>query len=444
MVIRFFNMTETRIPSWREAWLPLWLFALYATYPVPHTVALRNLLLAVGLAGLILAARPWRESLAGLGSAVRWARPAAIMLMLLTGWMLVQSAFLSPFPDRALPLLSGQWTMILLAVFLGLAAAYRQPRATLQALTLALSAHIALLLLYQLYLAGFHDPAAGYTPATPFAERDYHSLLNGSLFALLLGDRWASMNRVAPPLGLPGRLVWTLLLSSLLADVFLRTRNGTLVTVALVGLAVVWLATNGQRQLRFLTIVAALVLVLVLGMSLRNDERWSGLVESVTLGVTSGSLYGLDATAPPPATPSGQPLEESAYDRAVWATQAVEAIVRHPLGLGFGHQAFGWAVELKYGLKGMESSHSGWLDFALANGLPGLALWLAMSGWLMLAGWRRFRNLGDGNGLLLVLTVFAYLLRCLIDGHLSGWRLAMYALLVGAIIGASGRQREPA
>lgn len=90
----------------------------------------------------------------------------------------------------------------------------------------------------------------------------------------------------------------------------------------------------------------------------------------------------------------------------------------------------------------MGSSHSGWLDIALGIGIPGLVLLIALGVATVVAGWRRFRCLGDGYSLLLVFTVSGYFLRCLLDGHFSGWRLALFTLIVGLLIGASAKMKE--
>jgi O-antigen ligase len=121
--------------------------------------------------------------------------------------------------------------------------------------------------------------------------------------------------------------------------------------------------------------------------------------------------------------------------RLAWGKVAIEQIERYPLGLGYGHKAFGWAINRSYNLQtGHESSHSGLLDFTLANGIPGLILWLALSAALTHSGWLAFRRTNSATGLLLAFTVIAYLVRCLFDGHLSGFRLEMYALLVGVLV----------
>ncbi len=137
-----------------------------------------------------------------------------------------------------------------------------------------------------------------------------------------------------------------------------------------------------------------------------------------------------------PRTPSGADIDDSAYLRAAWAHQAMLAIGEHPLGIGFGRDAFGRAVAKKYGFRGMVSSHSGWLDFALSAGLPGLALLLITAGLAIRGGWRQFRDQDDGAGLMFSFLTGGYLLRCLLDGHLSGWRLGLFAFLCGTLVAA--------
>src|SRR6185295_6060727 len=163
---------------------------------------------------------------------------------------------------------------------------------------------------------------------------------------------------------------------------------------------------------------------------------------SYVIGWTSESRCWQDFSASYcPATPSGAPLEESAYMRASWTREAVRGIAGHPLGLGFGHDAFGRSVQERHGIAGWGSSHSGWLDFALAVGLPGLALLIVTGVLAVRGGWRQFRAHGDPAGLLFSFFVGGYLSRCLLDGHLSGWRLGMFAFISGVII-ASMKPRE--
>lgn len=405
-----------------------WLAAVVFVFPIPHTIALRNLLLLVGLLALLAtlrgAARPPR--LPAL-------KPAAWALLATTVWLAWHSIAVAPAPTLALDNLRGDWILPLLTAALAAYAAARvEARLGIRAVVAALLAHMLWMFGWQLWLLLTTGAVAdGSKGIVPFGERDYHSTLAGFLLALLLGERMAAHGGGGERF-FAARPAWMALGLVLLADVVLRVRNGTLVSVLLLSLATLRMARHRSRFVLLLVFVAMLG-----GMSLTLDKRWSGLKESLDVGWNSPSTYWQSGDqALRPATPSGAPLEESAYARAAWARQAVRALGERPLGLGYGRDGFGRAVEAKYGFKGMVSSHSGWLDFALGAGLPGLVLLLLTAGLAMRGGWRQFRRHDDAAGLMLCLLIGGYLLRCLLDGHLSGWRLGLFAFLCGVLIAA--------
>lgn len=412
-----------------------WLAAVVFVFPIPHTIALRNLLLLTGLLAL----------LATLRSAARLKLPAALKpaawgLVATTAWLALQSVAVAPAPTVALDNLRGDWIVPLLTAALAIWAAARiEPRLAIRAVVAALLAHMLWMLAWQLWLllttGAVGDGSKG---IVPFGERDYHSSLSGFLLALLLGERLAAHHGRAGQAVFASRNGWAALALALLADVVLRVRNGTLVNVVLLLAASAWMARHQRRFILLLLAVAALG-----GASLTLDSRWSGVKESLSLGWSStGSYWMTGDQSQRPKTSGGGDIEDSAYLRAAWAHQAVQAIAQHPLGFGFGRDGFGRAVESKFGFKGMVSSHSGWLDFALAAGLPGLALLLLSAGLAMRGGWRQFRQEGDAAGLMLCFLVGGYLLRCLLDGHFSGWRLGLFAFLCGVLIAAMRRPRQ--
>ncbi len=404
-----------------------WLAAVVFVFPIPHTIALRNLLLLVGLLAVLATLRGARRSLRR-----PLLKPAAWALAATTAWLAVHSVAVAPAPTLALDNLRGDWILPLLTAALAAYAAARvEARLAIRAVVAALLAHMLWMFGWQLWLLLTTGAVAdGSKGIVPFGERDYHSTLAGFLLTLLFGERMAAQS------GGDGffaaRVAWVGLCLVLLADVVLRVRNGTLVSALLLSLAALWMARHRSRFVLLLVFVAMLG-----GTSLALDKRWSGLKESLDAGWNSASTYWLSgdqALRPTPA--SGADLDDSAYLRAAWAHQAVQAIVEQPLGLGYGRDGFGRAVEAKYGFKGMVSSHSGWLDFALGAGLPGLALLLLCAGLAMRGGWLQFRQHDDAAGLMFCFLVGGYLLRCLLDGHLSGWRLGLFAFLCGVLVAA--------
>jgi hypothetical protein len=410
------------------AWFwQIWLAAVVFVFPLPGTIALRNLLLLVGLLALLATLRGTPRP-----RPPHYLRPAAWGLVAITAWLAWHSVAVAPTPTLALGNLRGDWIVPLLTAALAAYASARlSSRQTLLAAAVALAAHIIWVIGWQAWRWSALPQAGWPAGFVPVGERDIHSTLAAFLLALTLGERLLAL--LAPKAALlSARAGWALLALALIGDVMLRARNGTLVALVLLLLTVI-IASRRVPRLRMLLVAVALLA----GASITLDKRWSGMTESLDVGWNSSSPYWHTWNeADRPQRPSGAALEESAYARAAWAHEAIKAIAENPLGLGFGRDSFGRAVEMKYGYKGMVSSHSGWLDFALAVGLPGLVLLLLTAGLAIRGGWRQFRDHDDPAGLMLSFLVGSYLLRCLLDGHFSGWRLGLFAFICGALVAA--------
>ncbi len=416
------------MPAATMAWFwQTWLTALVFVFPIPHTIALRNLLLVVGVGALL-----WTNQ-RSLPDPAPWLKPAAGWLIALTAWIVFHSIALASTPILALDQFRANWVMPLLFSALAAWAATQLPgKHAARAVILALAAHMIWLLGWQLRI--WLDTGAWPFKITPFGSYDFQGTLNSFFLALLLSDRLAWTFGRFSPLTLGPKLAWALLFLALVSDFALQSRNSTIVSLAMLGAASLMFLNARSRHWRGFFVAIGLISALGL-VSLSLDSRWQGLRESAEVGWSSESTFWMTADdATRPRTASGAALEESAYSRSAWAHQAINLIAEHPLGIGFGHDAFGRAVAMKYGHTGMGSSHSGWLDFALGTGLIGLALLLATAGLAIRGSWREFRERNNAQALLLVFFVGGYTLRCLLDGHLSGWRLGLFAFIVGVLI----------
>lgn len=414
-------------------------FTVYFIYPIPHTIALRNLLLTI-----LLAISFWQ--VAKHKATIQFpdfrnTRTPAYLLLTLTVWLFFQTFFISPYPEAALEMLRGDWLVSLAISAIAAAsvfATYKAPSHTILAITGSLFFHVAILLGYQIWVW----LSTGSFPFghTPFAQKDYHSMLVTTLTALLVADLLSRTIIQRNILILSWRWIATALVLSCIASITLLARNAVIITaLILIGGGLLAVRKRTLSRSNFLSaIISTLILAGIIGwLGLRSDSRWEGFIDAAQSALdTKNNLAWLDAQKYPlPLLKNGSPVEESAYSRLAWFKVGLEQIGRYPLGLGYGHKAFGWAVNRSYGVNtGHESSHSGLIDFTLANGIPGLILWLALSGSLIVVGWQNFRQKNSPTGLMLAFTVIAYLARCLIDGHLSGFRLEMYAFLVGTLL----------
>lgn len=418
-----------------KAFWAFWLGALAFVFPIPGTIALRNVILLAGAMALLWTG--WRN----LPARIPAIKPGAWGLVGLTAWIVLHCLLIAIDTGNALDQLRANWLNQILIGGIGAWAASRiAPASAGRSIVMALVAHMAWLLGHQLTIA--LSTGAWPFKATPFAAYDYQGTLNSFLFALLTADRLATLLGKGSPLGLGRAPGWIFLGLSIAADISLQSRNSTLINLSVAtgaGLVLLFVRKDMYRA----GIAASLVVAAIGAASVSFDSRWLNFRESAAIGWSSPSPYWLTADpAQRPVTPSGANLEESAYARMALARQAIDMIGEHPLGIGFGHDSFGRAIAMKYDVKGWGSSHSGWLDIALGIGLPGLGMLILATMLAIRDGWRHFRKLGDGAGLALAVFAGGYLLRCLLDGHLSGWRLGLFALMAGVLIGAM--DEEPA
>jgi hypothetical protein len=197
-----------------------------------------------------------------------------------------------------------------------------------------------------------------------------------------------------------------------------------------------------RKQILGITLAAAVGMA-TLGTLVQG--RWDGALESIRYGQAieeHTSWMRTDEYVPGEALRVPEHINESFYLRAAWGTAGLRGLAEHPLGRGYGSNAFGRYLAEKYGVQGAVSSHSGWLDFALANGIPGLVLLLALSAALCIRGWQSFVNNTGIGGLALAFVTIAYISRCLIDGQISTSKLMAFAL-VSAVLWGLSRDADP-
>lgn len=424
-------------------WPAGWLFVVMFVYPIPHTIALRNVLLAAGLALLV----PHLSRMKRLSAL----RNEAFLLGALSAWLLIQSAFISPYPQTSLANLRGDWMVGLAVALVGLLLALRladsrevpgaSANGAITVVVLALLAHVAFALGEQVWIW----VQSGVFPFghARFGNRDNLSVLNNTLLALVIGDLMSRSVLGSGAVRLPQWAMWAAFVTGLVATITLATRNGTLQVVFFLVLSAALLTLKGGRQWRRRGLsLSAMVAVLAIAfgyISIQTDSRWHRFAETVDIALdTQTHRHWLNSERYPlPHTGKGEYVEESAYLRIAWLKEGLRQIARHPLGVGYDHQAFGAALRLEVAEPiTAGASHNGLIEFTIANGIPGIILWTALNVALVIRGWRSFVNGGNPAGMLLVMNVICYFSRCALDGHLSGHRLEMF-MLITALLAAS-------
>lgn len=412
----------------------IWVIGLVALQSIPGTGALRTLFLLAGIAHLIvLSRRTPAPHLPG-------GRTEAFWLALLTGWLLVQSALISATPLASLANLASEWGKLLMMTVLAVLAAMYVPQEKERAGWLATGLflghfiHVLSTLAHNVWswlshghMGLGHSLLGNYGYVSPFVTGALAFLLAEAVVRLQ-GKRWLPFSNGS---------VLAMILATVAAHATLYAKASLVVAVILFLTAAA--ATATVPRLRRSAAIFLLGGVLTVVASLTVINRWQGTLDALVISATGvADLRTLDATShwQPPADSDG-----SVALRATWAKIGIEGIVHHPLGLGYGADAFGRYVAERGGEHGAVSSHSGWIDFALANGIPGLLLFLALLGAVMRRGWLAFRA-GHPAGLACFLVVLNFAVRSVIDGNLAGSRLTGFIFVAALLWALSVRQQH--
>ncbi len=418
---------------------------LFFVWPMPRTISLRDLLLVLVL--LVSGYRAWRRG-RSRGN-LRALFTPAIMIAALTAWMYFVAFFISPESAWSIDELNSQWIRALVALVAGVVVAMAVgPDSGLKQKVL-LVIFAALLL----HVLAVDILAVKQWSQDLMAHRDLHRIggltsgadksnyLTNLLLCFLLAEslyRLLSKKR-GLPLGnvLLGSAVG-IALFSMFAE---RMRNGVAVFVLMLLIAgLLWLLAQKSRLRKTGLVAGAAALAVIalgglgLAVAIRSDSDLKNLIETVPVawdtehhrGWLDEKKYGL------PVLPSGAAVDYSAYMRIAWFKQGLLVIGEHPLGIGFGRNAYGHGLKAKYG-EGRGHSHSGLLDLAIGTGVPGTLLWLGFFVSLMRLAWKRSRATHRHAAILLMLLLLDFGARMFLDSIIRDHMLQQFLFLAGLV-----------
>lgn len=437
--------------SRKQAYLILGLTsALALAWPLPHTIALRNVLMAF-LMMVLFPQTQWnsvRELLTGPG------KRAAIIYAVFTAWILFVAFFISPFPHWTLSEITGQWLSAAVALALGLLTASqgdsRLGRIVVVGLLVVLSVQVAAVDAQGLWIAlsdgnlGQMARLGGLSAGPGKASYLTNFLLCGLIAELSLrmeGRRNINISSLA---------LGTLLSLCVLSIYFEAMRNelfDVAVFMFFVGL-IGYQRYSKATPKRALIVATASVLILV-GLIIVDaiaDPRWNSLWATIPIALdTTRHLAWLNGRIfPLPHLPDGHVVSASNYLRIAWIKEGLYAIIEHPLGVGFGRSAFGHALMLRYGsLTGDTGLNNSLITIGIGTGIPGLALWL---GWFISLGrfsLKRFSGPRAFYARFLLLIILAFGIRMAMDNVMQNYTLEQVLYFFG-LLGALCVSSSPA
>ena len=427
-------------------------------WQLPGTIAARNTGLGLLLVCLLISTdwssiRPQRLTLAS------W------MLIALTSWILAVIFLWSPVRQTALSEFRGQWLVPLGCWVCGVLAARvsmsNEARHTdtvvnvvFWALFLQIILHNLLDIWFWIETGGipfrqapvFYLPEIarslwqgnGIAPSFTGELPDKFSYVNNTFAALLIAEVVQRALRCRRFLNVSNGWLVVGVVSILLCSYFLRMRNGNvglIMLIAMTGvLLYVRLVRSWSSAKKFLFPLAFLVALSGFAYTAyKSDQRWASLVETVPVALdTESNRSWLDVNVARPTVTSGEIVELSAYERIAWIKEGVLTIAQFPMGLGYNRNAFGVGIKERYGIEPRSlHSHSGVIDFTLANGIPGIVLWVGFLLIVASSGWRASNNGNIALGFMTLFVVTGFLTRSMVDSNIRDHILQQFMFFAG-------------
>jgi hypothetical protein len=427
--------------------------ALLFVWSIPWVMALRLALIVILLIMLVWQGRRFGAHVGGVFHAHRrlWT-----IYLLLSAWIVIEALLFSVQTRTVLGEIWGQWIRSGITGLIGFLLAAIMTRQESHRTGPLLAVAMAATLAFQVGLHDldtlwrwWHEGSLPFQQTRIVQNRTGISFLTNLLMAMLCAEAMARIlfGRRYLPLSWPAMGAFFVLCG--FATYVVGTRYGTLGFLTLMAsCAIVGLFAKRKAVNLPLLLGGGFVLFAVLAAfgwaSMKSDPRWLTLQATIPVALdTEHQQAWRNAALPMPALANGSPAEESAYLRLAWAKEAVTAIGRAPLGVGYGRNSFGHAMQMIYpDYASSLNCHSGILNFTVGVGWPGLVLWLGIIGLLAVNGWRSFFRFQNPAGLLLLFVVSGFFTRSVVDGNFQDhmFEQFMFLAMMFSVLAAQDRR----
>ena len=358
----------------------LWIWVL------PHTIALRHILLMIGcLSGICLIKKNW-----ALLSQFAPRKIPLILVVSLFLWVGIHYFFFSLNPELELSEIKGLW----LRAFAGF----------IMAIGFSISLCRYENLRKYFYFSIFAVPIINVV-AYFYASYIHGSLLrpDGFIFFLYTKIETAYFGGIAiavavanlinllssksksPSYFLIGFYLFGIALA-LLSAILSNTKNGIAIGLGLClflcGTILIMVILNFKRLKKSAILVGMLIIILGFlawhGHKSLASKGWDTIFEDIKVSIDidkNAQWQKLEGTVEPPLNSLGVPAALNTYERFAYIVVGLRLIKNYPLGYGSVNSSFnGMQDYAKIYHEHTGQVHSGWIDFGLGFGLPGLGL----------------------------------------------------------------------
>lgn len=366
---------------------------LFAIWSLRNTIALRNVLLVLGTLVALFLIKQYLKQPQKTASNSIWRYFPIILSSCTLIWVGIHYLVLSQ--DSALQLkdLTSTWVRVFMASIIGAATglAIKENPQRSQYLWFGIFCSFVYLLVH--YLGAYSQSGKLFMPnyyfTSPFSNKINTVLMGGLFIGAICGSAAAALTSQNSPL-YPRMIYfyWAIAVATILYafTTIIDTRNGLGVGLILLSTWVLYMffvmlgrqlftrTLNWKRGI--LILLPILFIFIFVQQHLSINRGWNHFFEDIAIGFQIDEVpnwqniqkFGY------PKTSSGEQVYPNNYERAAWAAAGAHTIYENPLGYGLLEHSLGKMIQKSYPEAVIRSSHSAWIDFGLAFGIPGLTL----------------------------------------------------------------------
>ena len=357
---------------------------LWLIWPVIHTIAFRNVLLFTGgLMGLWYLVQERRDL-------YQVQALPLLFVILLFIWVGIHHLFFTHNPNLEFEQIKGTWLRTLLACLLGVGIGLHS-RHHLHAQHIVWVGIFFFPILFYINYIWISLTIDSWRIPYPYELGFYANKISIVFYGIILYALGCSLisyifigrhNHYRPYL--LGSAFF--MVSTFIAFIFVGTKSGVAQALILTfGLFVIFLfkVKKSVKNVLIMSLCIGIVCVMTY-LHLKISPEWNNFIPTVSAGFQidkypnwrDEDAYGL------PKLSDGTAVPESAYVRTAFATEGVRLLYENPMGYGLVDESFKYLTREDLpdsSSLSLTSTLSGWLDFSLGFGIPGLFLtWTAI------------------------------------------------------------------
>lgn len=229
---------------------------------------------------------------------------------------------------------------------------------------------------------------------------------------------------------------------TLMSSVFEGMRNGAIAIIFLAISGIFLSFYNNEKYTKkfkiFISCFIFIILTFPTVYNITHDKRWSTLIQTIPIALDTTHhkawlYHKINSSYPYPKLPNGKTVNPSNYERVAWAYEGSKLILEHPLGIGFGRNAFGHGIKEKYKVsKQIGHSHSGLIDLTIGVGIPGLIIWLSFGLYLIYLSYSIFIKYHSFFALVLFFNTSGFFSRFVVDSNMRDHMFETFMLIIGS------------